>query len=186
MNWKKIMAGVMLAAVASVVPANAITVGGAIPVINDFYSFGNTGLDVDAANTVAAKSLMSIFVNNNTAGGFVLTATSTSGGFNKPGVAVPALNAAAGTHTPYTELTMIAGTLVAGAGTGGTWAAPTGLTTMIVAAPVAGSSLVWTSGTQATATSNYEVLVQAKWAANAGMLAGIYTDSWTISLIATL
>ena len=178
-GYRKESAAMALAAAVFAVPANAdVSVGGTVPITNDFMAFGNTALDIQSVGT--AKVMATVFVNNNTAGGWTLTATILNGGFLSAGVASPGVagqNLQAFTALPTMLLsTQNQGTL----GTGG------------VLAPVvfdgfdAASFGSIASGAQSTATKNYGIDITGTWAAVTTLLAGTYRESITLSLTCAL
>ena len=172
------LAAVALVASLSAVPAMAgdVVIGGAVPMVNNFTVFGNTGLDVVGAGT--AVILATVRINNNTAGGWVLTATIVNGGFLKSDVAIGA--AVQGqtlnnfTAVPSMAVNAVPGTI------GGT------LVPTVFTAFAAGSSGSATSGAQTVATSNYGLDIKGTWAAASTLLAGSYQERITIGLTCTL
>jgi hypothetical protein len=164
----------MLAAVMSVVPAHAgIVAGGSVPVINQWRGIGVTGLDV--ASKGDTVTLANIWIDNNTANGFDLTITCTNGGFGLPGdTAVVPFTALWADSTASTQ----PGTL----GTG----AATSFATDLNITPGANATATYSSGAQTTATDGYQLDLFGSWAASTTLLAGYYTESFTISMKAKL
>jgi hypothetical protein len=181
------MKGLAAAAIAAAfaMPASASVIcGGSVPVINTVYTMPFTDLPVTDDETGAFVNIAHMIVNNNTAGGFTMTVTSAYGGFNKVGIATVALLATGGNPFTAEQLVLsLSQPATSAIGTGATVA-----TTFTVVAPgtLAQSTPVWTSGAQTTATIDYAVDMQAKWAAQTTLLAGYYVEKLTANLTAVL
>ena len=173
----KSLAAMALAAAVLAVPAKAdVSVGGTVPITNDFMAFGNTALDIQSVG--AAKVMATVFVNNNTAGGWTLTATILNGGFLNAGIASPGVQGQ--NLQSFTALpTMILSTV--NQGTLGGALVPTAFSGF-----VAGSSGSTTSGAQTVATKNYGIDITGTWVAVTTLLAGTYRESITLALTCAL
>ncbi|HKP98463.1 MAG TPA: hypothetical protein VJ385_22220 [Fibrobacteria bacterium] len=188
MSWRKGFAAVLLAAAVSAVPAKAAMIaGGSVPLENWFQAQGVEGLNISAAG--AAKKLGSIWLNNNAPNSFILTVTERNGGFLRAGLAaaVPAAGVAAtsaGTGNPFTAVCNIVDGAAQAAGA--VWGPIAVFAPAAFAAFVAGSAGTMTPGAAAVATVNYRVDIDGTWAADATMLAGYYTEVFTISLVAVM
>lgn len=179
--WMKGLAAAAIAA-AFAMPANASVVcGGSVPVINTVYSMPFTDLPVTDDNTGAFVNLAHMIINNNTAGGFTFTVTSSYGGFNKVGIVVAAALPAGNPFTAEQVVLSLSQPATSAIGTGATVAS-----TFAITPGLAAVSATWTSGAQTTATIDYAVDVQAKWAAATTMLAGYYVEKLTANLTAVL
>lgn len=187
-GWKKGLAAVLLAAAVSAVPAKAAMIaGGSVPLENWFQAQGVDGLDITAAG--AAKTIGSMWINNNAPNSFTLTVTERNGGFLRAGLAAAVPTAgvaagAAGTGNPFTA----ACNLVDGAAQAGdaVWGPTAVFAPVAFGAFVNGSTGVMTPGAASVATVNYRVDIDGTWAADATMLAGYYTEVFTISLVAVM
>jgi hypothetical protein len=180
-NWKRGVAGMMLAAIVSAVPANAAFIaGGSVPVINTLTGTANTGLDISSAGT--ALTLATVYVNNNTAGGWQLTGSITNGGFLRQNVAIG--SAAAGNFNAFSAAPdMTAGTNLVGVlGTGMAAQATTAFSGTAAASTLTGPAAT----AQSTATVDYEILIRGTWAATSTLLAGFYQEKIVLSLVATM
>ena len=168
------LAALALAAAVSAVPAKAgVVAGGTVPVINTIRAIGNTSLDLSAAGT--AVPLVTFYMDNNTAGGFTISVTSTNGGFAPPGglVAAGIAFSVFGIAAPATT----SGTLGASVAQWGG--------TETQAAPAIGTvTSVGTQGVQTTATVDYRRAITASWAAPTTLLAGYYSENFVINLAA--
>lgn len=173
------LAAMALAAAVFAVPSKAdVSVGGTVPITNDFMAFGNTALDIQSAGVDVVMA--SVFVNNNTAGGWTLTATILNGGFLNASVASPGV---AGQDLQAFDAlpTMLLSTVNQGTLGTGAVLAPT-----VFDGFVAGSVGSMASGAQSTATTNYGIDITGHWAAVATLLAGVYRESITLSLTCAL
>jgi hypothetical protein len=186
-GWKKGLAVALVAASFSAVPAKAAVVaGGVVPLENWFLAQGIDGLDITAAG--AAVTVASLWINNNAPNSFTLTVTERNGGFLRAGLAaaLPVAGVAAtsaGTGNPFTA----ACNLKDGAAQlGATWGPIAAVASTAFAAPAAGANAVYSPGAAAVATVNYRLDIDATWAADATMLAGYYTEVFTVSLVAVM
>ena len=180
-SWKRGVAGIMLAAVVSAVPANAAFIaGGSVPVINTLTGTANTGLDISSAGT--ALTLATVYVNNNTAGGWQLTGSITNGGFLRQNVAIG--SAGAGNFEAFSAAPdMTAGANLVGV-LGGSMAPQV---TTAFAASTAGALLTGPAAlAQTTATVDYEILIRGTWGGSSTLLAGFYQEKIVLSLVATM
>jgi hypothetical protein len=176
-GWKKGLAAALVAASFSAVPSYAgIVAGGSVPVINQWRGMGVTGLDVSSAAT--AQVIASIWIDNNTAGGFDLTITATNGGFAKPG----STDITTGNGVPFTALkgdeaaTLPADAVLSGAA----------IAAQLTFSTFVGETVTYTAGTQTAATVDYQIDISGTWAADATLLAGYYTETFTVTMVATL
>ena len=188
-GFKKGLAAVLLAAALSAVPAKAgMVAGGVVPLENYFEAQGLDGLDVTAAG--AGKIIGHIWIWNNAPNSFVLTVKERNGGFLRAGLAaaVPAAGVAAtsaGTGNPFTAAcTIDDGAVSPGDKVWGPIAAVAASTAF--GAFVVGSTGTITGGAAAVATIDYPLDIKGTWSADATMLAGYYTEVFTVSLVAVM
>ena len=177
----------MLVAVSvGAVPAKAaIVASGTVPLENYFIAQGVQGIDITAAGT--ASVVGSIWINNNAPNAFTLVVTERNGGFLKQGLAaaVPVLGvagAAVATGTPFSAVC----NLIDGAGTGAVWGRTAVFAPVAFAAFVNGSAGTYASSAASTATTDFKIDLNATWVANTTLLAGTYTEVFTISLVAVM
>lgn len=168
------IAAVALAAAAFAVPAKAgVIAGGTVPVINTVRAIGNTSLDLSAAG--ALVPIVTFYVDNNTAGGFTISVTSVNGGFAPPGGVI-----AAGIAFTAVEIAAPA----TPSGTLGASVAQWDGTEAQAAPGLGATTTVGTQGVQTTATVDYKRAITASWAAPTTLLAGYYSESFTVNLAA--
>lgn len=171
----RIGVGVALAAVAmSAVQANAgVVAGGTVPVINTVRAIANTSLDLSSDG--ADANLFAFYIDNNTPGGFILDVITTYGGMVPPGGVLA-------DGIAFTDLDVIDNPVVVGA-LGAGCAAWADLTTATPGAP-GGMTAAYTSTDQTTATTDYALVVTGDWTADATLLAGFYSETFMVSLVA--
>ncbi|GEM_PF-5338093 len=186
-GFKKGLAAVLLAAAMSAVPAKAgVVAGGTVPLENYFEAQGVDGLDIQSVGT--AVNIANIWINNNAPGSFTLTVTERNGGFLRVGnaAALPVIGAAGtpGTGNPFSAACNE--THVAGGTWGPTavWANHAFSTFTLGSAP--GDHDVLTPGAQDIATVDYKIQIDGTWIATTTMLAGYYTEVFTVSLVAVM
>jgi hypothetical protein len=177
-GFSKGIAALLFAAAVSAVPTHAgVVAGGTVPVINTVRAIGNSSIDLSADG--ADANLVAFWVDNNTPGGFVLDVIMAEGGFSPVGGVVAA--GVAFTTVDVVENT-VSNTATGGAlGTGAAaWA------DLTQAAPAAAATMTapYTSGAQTTATVDYGLTITADWTAVTTLLAGYYSETFTISLVA--
>jgi len=174
------IAALLFAAAVSAVPTHAgVVAGGTVPVINTVRAIGNSSIDLSADG--AGSNLVAFWVDNNTPGGFVLDVVMANGGFAPIGGLVAAGQA-------FDVVDVVENT-VSNTATGGTLG--TGVTAwadLTQAAPAAAATMTapYTSAAQTTATVDYGLLITADWtvASPQTLLAGYYSETFTISLVA--
>ena len=182
-SWKQLVALILVLAGLSAAPAKAAMVaGGAVPLINYYVGFANTGVDVQDANAALATGVfVTLYVNNNSAGGWTLTFTAKHGGWVKMGAV--AGGTGVGDRNIFTALDYNAGTALGTCvlGAGGTAAVPTAFSTLLPA-----STVTHVSAAQTTATVDYAIDIRGTWLVNSGMLAGFYEEEITVGLVAIM
>jgi hypothetical protein len=184
-GMSKGLAALLLAAAVTVVPTEAaIIAGGSVPLENYFTAVGNEGIDVRAVNVAMTTNVLGyIIINNNAPNSFVLTVTQRNGGFLRLGLAAALPVIATGTGNPFTASQFIhaqtpLGTEAEALTLDATVALP-------ITAGVAGAGTL-TGGAQPSALVDYMVEINGTWIAAPTLLAGYYTEVFTVSLVAVM
>jgi hypothetical protein len=181
-GFSKGIAALLFAAAVSAVPTHAgVVAGGTVPVINTVRAIGNTSIDLSADG--ADANLVAFWVDNNTPGGFVLDVIMTKGGFAAVGAA-DALTASGG--VPFTAVDVVENTVSNTATGGALGATAAAWADLAQATPAAAATMTapYTSGPQTSATVDYGLMITGDWTADTDLLAGYYTETFTISLVA--
>ena len=182
-KWNKLVAMILIIAGLSAAPVKAAMVaGGSVPLINYYVGFANTGMNVADANAALATGVFTtVYINNNSPGGWSLTFTAKHGGWVRMGIA--AGGTGVGDRNIFTALDCIAGTALGTTvlGAGGTAIGASAFSTLLPA-----STVTKVSAAQTTATVDYAVDVRGTWLANASMLAGFYEEEITVGLTAVM
>jgi len=161
--------------------ARAVTAiaGGNVSVINNVQVLGSLSLDM--GTTASFQDILQIVINNNTPGGFVLDFVAAYGGeFARAGVDQTGVNFSALRLTDGPTGTLGAGATAINNGVAQSYTLDlvTGAGGQTIAA-----TMDWTSGPQTTATDQYVCELEASWT-GVSPLAGLYTESFTITLTA--
>ncbi len=184
-SWRKSLAAVLLVATVSAVPVKAaITAGGAVPLENYFQATGNDGVDVKSANAAFTTNILgTVVIQNNAPNSFIFTVTQRNGGFLRLGLAAALPVIATGTGNPFTGSQFIhsatpMGTEVENLTTDATVA-------VAITAGAAGAGTL-TGGAQTTALVDYKIDIGGTWIAAPTLLAGYYSETFTITLVAVM
>lgn len=178
------LAAMALAAAVFAVPSKAaVLCGGAVPLENYFQAWGNDVGDIRVANAAMTTNVLGyVILNNNAPNSFVLTITARNGGFLKAGdaAALPTIDV---DGNPFTGAQFIAaqtplGTEAEALTTDATVA-------QAFAAGPAGTATL-TGGAQTSALVDYMIEINATWIASPALLAGYYSETFTISLVAVM
>jgi hypothetical protein len=164
---KTLIAALMVGAMTSTSMATDVICGGQVPLINNIIGIGMMTLDFGSAGTLVECA--DFFINNNSATWDLTIECNTSGNggqFENHG----------GDAIVPTTMNVIVGNL--GGTLGGAAAA------FVPGTLLAGASVNW-NPTQTSATQMYNLAVVASWAKSAA-LAGLYTETITATIIATL
>jgi hypothetical protein len=180
---KGLAALALVAAVCAVPSKAAVLTGGAVPLENYFQAWGNDVGDIRVANAAMTTNVLGyIILNNNAPNSFVLTVTQRNGGFLKAGSAA-ALPVLGTTGNPFTGSQLIHAQTPLGTEAE---ALTTDATAAIAfVAGVAGTAVL-TGGAQTTALVDYMIEIDATWAAATALLAGYYSETFTISMVAVM
>jgi len=160
--------------------ARAVTAiaGGNVSVINNVQVLGSLSLDM--GTTASFQDILQIVINNNTPGGFVLDFVAAYGGeFARAGVDQTGVNFSALRLTDGPTGTLGAGATAIASGFAQLY---TGDLITVAGATVAGT-MNRSSGAQTPATDQYTCELAASWI-GVSPLAGLYTESFTITLTA--
>lgn len=180
-------AAALVAAVIAVPSKAAILAGGAVPLENYFVAQGIDGLDVAGGSGGAAAVIGHIWIWNNSPGSFTLTVTGRNGGFLQQGLAavMPAAGAALTQGNPFSAVCSLDdGDVNATDEVWGPTAATAASTAFAAAAP--GHDVTYSPGVQLVATVDFAFDIMGTWVAEPTMLAGYYSETFTISLVAVL
>lgn len=182
------LAAVVIAAALSAVPAKAaVLAGGTVPLENYFVAQGVEGLDIAGGSGGAAAVIGHIWIWNNSPGSFTLTVTGRNGGFLQQGLAaiLPAAGTAVSQGNPFSAVcTLDDGATATADQVWGPTAAVAASSNFSAVAPA--HNVVYTPGVQLVATVDYPFDIMGTWVADATMLAGYYSETFTISLVAVL
>jgi hypothetical protein len=171
---KLLMAVAAVMTLSSAAMSAEVLAGGSIPLINNVVGIGVMTLDFSSAATL---SEIAIFIINNNSTSFDLNLTFLNRASFKN---------AAGVAIAMSALTLGGG----GLGTLGTGPVSLGVfplpgTSILADAQAVGGLYTWNPVNQSTATVNYSLSLKASWALFTG-LAGLYTESITASIVATM
>jgi hypothetical protein len=162
----------------------AVVAGGSVPLENYFQSVGNDGINVKAVNAAFTTSVLGyIVIQNNAPNSFVLTITQRNGGFLRLGLAAALPVLATGTGNPFTASQFIHAQTPLGTEAEALTLDATAAVTF-VAGPAGTATL--TGGAQPTALVDYMIELDATWIAGPTLLAGYYSETFTVSLVAVM
>ncbi len=169
MNFKKISATCAAVAVlAGSAFSGQLLTGGNIPLINNIVGIGLLTLDFSSPGDDA--TIARFIINNNSTSYDVAWSFANGAEFQNP----------AGVAIAMTALQLDP----SGAGTPG--AGITELANEDILAAAQGAGYTWDPADQTKATINYELLMLADWADPSDYLAGLYTETITFSITATM
>lgn len=183
-----IFAAMALAAAVFAVPAKAaILAGGTVPLENYFVAQGVEGLDIKGGSGGAAAVIGHLWIWNNAPNSFTLTVTGRNGGFLQQGLAavLPAAGAALTQGNPFSAVCSLDdGATNATDEAWGPTAATVASSAFSAAAPA--HNVVYSPGVQLSATVDFAFDIKGTWIAAPTLLAGYYSETFTISLVAVL
>jgi hypothetical protein len=179
-----LIAMAMAAAVFAVPSKAAVVAGGAVPLENYFQTTGNDGIDVKAVNAAATTNILgTVVIQNNAPNSFIFTVTQRNGGFLRLGLAAALPVIATGTGNPFTASQFIHSATPMASEVENLTTDATVAVTIVAGAAGAGTL---TGGAQTTALVDYKLDIGATWIAAPTLLAGYYSEVFTITLVAVM